>query len=93
MSLYVAAIFFVPLILLVLVPTLFATRRLRTWAKVLTGLWLFSCLYAEFMMLMGFAFNSSNKAVLITMVIWPFIGLAMIWGPLGLKMLVYREGK
>ena len=89
-SLLFVLIFFVPLAVMVLVPTLFVTRNLRKWGWGISWLWLAACLPAEGLMLMGYAFNSMASAVFITMAIWPFLGLALIWLPVGLKMAVYR---
>lgn len=84
-SLLVVLIFFVPLLVLVAIPTVFATRSLAKWRRALSWLWLLWCLPAEGLMLMGLAFNSAATEVLVTMVAWPFIGLAIIWFPLRLK--------
>ena len=89
-SLYFVLIFFVPLAIAVAIPVLFATKSLAAWRKVLTILWLAGCVPAEMMMLMGLAFNYRYTEVLVTMAIWPFLGLIVIWLPLKLKEWVWK---
>lgn len=89
-SLLFVLIFFVPLLLLVAIPTVFATTSLPKWRRGLTWLWLLCCLPAEGLMLMGLAFNSAASEVLVSMLAWPFIGLAIIWFPLRLKEWIWK---
>lgn len=85
-----ALIFFAPLGVVAAVfffYSAFARRSVRGVAKVLSGLWLLSCIPASLMILMGHAFNSGKTSPLIVIPLWVLLGLAVLWLPVGLRVL------
>jgi hypothetical protein len=91
-SVYFALIFFAPLGVVAIgffFYSAFARRSVRGVAKVLSGLWLLSCIPASLMILMGYAFNSNKMSPLIVIPLWVVLGLAVLWLPVGLRV-VFR---
>ncbi len=91
-SLAFILIFFAPLSLVVVVfsfYSVFATRSVVPAAKVLSVLWLLACLPAGFLILLGYAFNSSGPNPLIVIPIWVAVGLVSLWFPVAVRM-VFR---
>ena len=79
-----ALIFFAPLVLVAtifLVYCIFSRRSVMRFAKVLTVLWIMACIPAAFLILMGYAFNSSKLNPLISVPMWILTGLAVVWFP------------
>jgi hypothetical protein len=90
LSLGFILIFFVPLGAVALcfyVYCLFARGSVVRAAKVLSFLWLLTCIPAALMILMGYAFNSSGKNPFLQIPIWTGIGLLALWLPVWLRRL------
>ncbi len=91
-SLAFILIFFAPLALVVagfFVYSLFARRSVIRTAKVLSLLWLLACVPAAFLILMGYAFNSSGLNPLVVIPLWVAVGLVGLWLPVALRV-VFR---
>ena len=85
-----ALIFFTPLTLVATVfffYCLFTRRSVIRPAKVLSVLWLVSCVPAALLILMGYAFNSSKMSPLFTVPLWVLSGLLPLWLPVMLRVL------
>lgn len=66
---------------------LFSRRSILRAARVLSLLWVFACVPAALMILMGYAFNSSGMNPLIIIPVWVGIGLVALWVPVWLRRL------
>jgi hypothetical protein len=89
-SLGFALVFFVPLLLVVLsffFYCAFAKRSVVRVAKILSALWLLACVPVAFLVLMGFAFNSSSMSPIIAMPFWVAFGLVALWLPVAMRRL------
>jgi hypothetical protein len=84
LSLFFILIFFAPLAVIVLFAFLFAERP-RRWGKVVSALWLASCLPAAMLITMGYAFHPHGWNPIVQIAIWTLVGLAIIWIPLWFK--------
>jgi hypothetical protein len=86
-----ALIFFAPLAAVVAVFSVycvFARASVMPAARVLSILWLVSCVPAAFFILMGYAFNSSKMNPLLTVPLWVVCGLVPLWMPVALRALL-----
>ncbi|MBL8361878.1 MAG: hypothetical protein JNN18_15400 [Rubrivivax sp.] len=91
-SVFFALIFYAPLGVVAIgfwCYSAFARRSVLTVAKVLSTLWLLACIPAALMILMGYAFNSAKMSPLIVIPLWVLLGLAVLWLPVGLRV-VFR---
>ena len=91
-SVFFALLFFAPLAVIAavfFVYSAFARRSVIRVAKVLSVLWLLSCVPASLLILMGYAFNSNKASPLIVIPLWVLLGLAALWLPVGLRV-VFR---
>jgi len=86
-----ALIFYAPLAViatLFFVYSVFSRRSVLRPAKVLSILWLVACVPASLLILMGYAFNSNKLSPLVAISLWVSIGLAMLWLPVGLRVVL-----
>ncbi|MES2936404.1 MAG: hypothetical protein V4864_01900 [Pseudomonadota bacterium] len=89
-SLAFVLIFFAPLLFVALVFWIYcavARRSVTGVARSLSILWLFACVPAVLMILMGAAFNSRNAGSLFIIPMWVGLGLLLLWMPVGLRRL------
>lgn len=85
-----ALIFFAPLAVIATIfclYCLFARGSVMRPAKVLSVLWLVSCVPAALLIVMGYAFNSSKMNPLFTVPLWVVSGLIPLWFPVALRAL------
>lgn len=90
-SLAFALIFFAPLFLIsviFLVYSIVARGSVLRIAKILSVLWLLACIPAGLLIVMGYAFNSSKLNPLLALPLWIGTGLAALWLPVVMRVVL-----